>query len=285
MACWQVDFYRRPLQTPTGIPLWELVICDPEQQFYYTTFCPEPLATASWLSQALANCGQPLPDRVQVFRPQSLGLLEVACQSLNVPLEATRRTRALKEFLRQRAAIYPTLETYTGAAYDPLVIEQPPPLPLPDDIWGDYWQFAAITPGELSQLMQYPLRILSFEMDMLPEALGLSTNCPIPGIILYGGRKSLKLARWFQEQSPYRLEFIRGEPCGVILHSGLRDRWVFLTFVNAEIAAAGDVFRERLTQSQGLHFLLIQPAENDTTYTALWLLHPLEGYTEGLRGG
>jgi len=276
MSYWQVDFYRRPLQTPTGIPLWELVICDPQQQFYYTEFCPEPLATSVWLTQAFRNCGQPLPDRVQVFRPQSLGLIEVACQRLKLPLEATRRTLALKQFLLQRAAAYPSLETYTGAAYDPLAIDQPPPLPLPDDIWGDYWQFAAISPDQLSQLMQYPLRILSFEMDMLPENLGLASDCAIPGIILYAGRKSLKLARWFQEQSPYRLEFIRGEPCGVILHSGLRDRWVFLTFSNPEIAAAGDLFRDRLARTQGLHFFLIQPAENDTTYTALWLLHPLE---------
>ncbi len=276
MSYWQVDFYRRPLKTPTGIDLWELVICDPEQQFHYTAFCPEPLATASWLREAFCNCGQPLPERIQVFRPQSLGLIEAACESLKISLEATRRTRSLKDFLRQRVTEYPSLDTYTGAAYDPLAIEQPPPLPLPDDIWGDYWQFAAITPDQLNQLMLYPLRILSFEMDMLPEALGLRSDCLIPGIILYGGRKSLKLARWFQEQSPYRLEFVRGQPCGVILHSGLRDRWVFLTFDNPEIAAAGDAFQQRLRDSQGLHFFLIQPEENDTTYTALWLLHPLE---------
>ncbi|MDR7920756.1 Tab2/Atab2 family RNA-binding protein [Thermosynechococcus sp. HY213] len=276
MSCWQVDLYRRPLRTPSGLDLWELVICDPEENFYYTAFCPEPLVSSSWLATEFQNCGQPLPERVQVFRPQSLGLVEVACQELNLPLEATRRTPALKHYLCQRTQEYQSLKTYTGEAYDPLAIEQPPPLPLPDDIWGDSWQFAAITPPDLAQLMQYPLRILAFEMAMLPESLGLAPDTLIPGIILYGGRKSLKLARWFQEQLPYRLEFVPGQPCGVVLHSGLRDRWVFLTFEDTDIARAGEVFRDRLRSTQGLHFLLIQPTPNDTTYTALWLLQPLE---------
>ncbi|HIK26382.1 MAG: Tab2/Atab2 family RNA-binding protein [Thermosynechococcus sp. Uc] len=278
MSCWQVDFYRRPLHTPSGLNLWELVICSPEDDFYYTTFCPEPLVSSTWLITEFKNCSQPLPERIQVFRPQSLGLVELACQELNIPLEATRRTPALKHYLRRRAQEYPSLKTYTytGEAYDPLAIEQPPPLPLPEDIWGESWQFAAITPADLEQLMQYPLRILAFDMAMLPEALGLTSDVLIPGIILYGGRKSLKLARWFQEQVPYRLEFVPGQPCGVVLHSGLRDRWVFLTFENAEIAKAGELFRDRLQSTQGLHFLLIQPTPSDVTYTALWLLQPLE---------
>lgn len=102
MSCWQVDFYRRPLRTPSGLDLWELVICDPEENFYYTALCPEPLVSSSWLATEFKSCGQPLPQRVQVFRPQSLGLVEVACQELNLPLEATRRTPALKHYLRQR---------------------------------------------------------------------------------------------------------------------------------------------------------------------------------------
>lgn len=204
MSCWQVDLYRRPLRTPSGLDLWELVICDPQENFYYTAFCPEPLVSSAWVIREFHNCGQLLPQRVQVFRPQSLGLLEAACQELGIALEATRRTPALKRYLQQRVQEYQGLKTYTGEAYDPLAIEQPPPLPLPDDIWGDSWQFAAITPPDLEQLMQYPLRILAFEMAMLPASLGLAADTLIPGIILYGGRKSLKLARWFQEQLPYR---------------------------------------------------------------------------------
>ncbi|AHB88499.1 protein of unknown function DUF1092 [Thermosynechococcus sp. NK55a] len=276
MSRWQVDLYRRPLRTPSGADLWELVICDPEEHFYYTAFCPEPLVSSTWVATEFNRCGQPLPERVKVFRPESLGLVEGACRQLNIPLEPTRRTSALKRYLCQRAQEYPSLKTYTGEAYDPLAIEQLPPLPLPDDIWGESWQFAAITPPDLQQLMRYPLRILALEMEMLPESLGLAADTLIPGIMLYGGRKSLKLARWFQEQVPYRLEFVPGQPCGILLHSGLRDRWVFLTFQDSEIAQAGEVFRDRLQKSQGLHFLLIQPTPKDTTYTALWLLQPLE---------
>ncbi len=190
-------------------------------------------------------------------------------------MKATRRTPALKHYLRRRAQEYQSLKTYTGEAYDPLAIEQPPPLPLPEDIWGESWQFAAITPADLEQLMQYPLRILAFDMAMLPEALGLTSDVLIPGIILYGGRKSLKLAAGSKSRCPIAW-ICAGQPAGWCCTVACAIAGSFLTFDNAEIAKAGELFRDRLRSTQGLHFFLIQPTPNDTTYTALWLLQPLE---------
>lgn len=278
MTLWQVDFYQRPLQNQGGHNLWELLICTPDGTFRHQAFCPRPDVSTQWLCQQFLQCSDTLPERVQLFRPQSLNLVEAACQFLKIPLEATRRTPALKKWLQERAALYPTLPTYTHEAYQPTYLVQPPPLPLPDHLWGEGWCFAALNASELEQFIEYPIPILSIELDLLPSHLGLAADTKIPGIVVYGGQRSLRLARWFQEQVPYRLEFVRGDPSGVILHSGLHDRWVFLTFVNSDIVQSGEVFNQRLDTSQGLHFLLIQPDDTGVTHTGLWLLKPLKEF-------
>lgn len=278
MTLWQVDFYQRPLQDQQGHRLWELLICSPDGEFRHQSLCPQPEVNSEWVCQQFRQCSDTLPERVQLFRPQSLNLIEAACQSLGIPLEATRHTSTLKQWLKERAALYPSFPTYIHDPYQPTYLVQPPPLPLPDHLWGEGWCFAALNASELEQFIEYPIPILSFALELLPTHLGLTPETKIPGIIVYGGQRSLRLARWFQEQVPYRLEFVKGDPSGVTLHSGLHDRWVFLTFFNSEIVESGHVFTQRLEASQGLHFLLIQPDDTGVTYTGLWLLKPLQEF-------
>jgi hypothetical protein len=83
MRIWQADFYRRPLQDETGKPLWELLICDSEGSFQFSAVCRQGAANSNWLASQLQQQAQTqnLPDLIQVFRPQSLGLIEAAGQS------------------------------------------------------------------------------------------------------------------------------------------------------------------------------------------------------------
>jgi hypothetical protein len=50
------------------------------------------------------------------------------------------------------------------------------------------------------------------------------------------------------------------------------DRWILVTFEDAEVAQAAQVYEQRKQQSQGLHFLLVQPDDSGITYTGFWLL-------------
>lgn len=151
-----------------------------------------------------------------------------------------------------------------------------PPHPIPDPITPDRWQFAALPAGELWDFTtSYPIPFQDLPTDRSPLTLGLASTVFIPGVILEGGRKSRSLAQWLQAQNPLRVEHIPGELHGLLLHSGdphEPDRWVMATFVDPEVSRAGDLYRQRLSLSQGLHFLLVQPDDTGMTYTGFWLL-------------
>ncbi|MBD1871042.1 Tab2/Atab2 family RNA-binding protein [Cyanobacteria bacterium FACHB-471] len=276
MTVWQADFYRRPLQNEVKQPLWELVVCNPEQTFSAQAFCPQSEANSTWIAnQLLQMAGGPkdLPQQIQVFRPQSVSLIAAACQALEIAVEPTRRTSALKQLLQQRAEDYHKLEGYTGQPYEPVKLEQPPPVPLPENLWGEQWRFAAIATSDLeSSFKNRPIPILQMPEALLPVNLQLASTVSVPGVVIDGGRQSMRLARWLQETRPVSLNYIPGEPNGLILEAGLVDRWVVTTFDDQDVISAAQTFQQRQQTAQGLHFLLVQPDDSGMTYSGFWLL-------------
>jgi hypothetical protein len=260
MRIWQADFYRRPLRDETGKPLWELLICDSAQTFQFSALCRQSEANSNWLASQLQQQAKidNLPDIIQVFRPQSLGLIEAAGKVL----------------LQQRAQEYSSLPNYTGEAYKPIALDTPPPVPLPENLWGDGWRFASLPAGDIAEAFSgRPLPILEMPESLLPLNLGLASTVPVPGVVIDGGRQSMRLARWLQDAKPFALNYIAGAPDGLILEAGLADRWVVATFEDSEVKAAAEVYQQRKQSSQGLHFLLVQPDDTGMTYTGFWLLN------------
>ena len=275
---WQIDFSHRPLQDAQGHPLWELVIVAPSSGFQFSSTCTQPQATVTWLSQQLQQAiaqASDSPDRVQVFRPQCLSLVETACHPLAIPVEPIRRTSALKQVLKRRSQTYPQHSGYTGQPYDPLAIDQPPPQPLPERLWGEHWQFVTLAAEELEAgLLQRPIPIQDAPSQLLPSQLQLVPTTPIPGVTIYGGRRSMPLARWLQQQQPAFLEVVQAELSGLVLASGLCDRWILFTYDDPEVMTAAQTLSQRQQASRGLHFLLVQPDSSNVTFTGLWLLSP-----------
>lgn len=275
MNVWQADFYRRPLRDETGQVLWELLICDTTGNVIYQSFCPQPDVTHDWLlSQVkIAVTETGLPDAIHVFRPQSFNLFQEVGQQLEIKVEATRRTPALKQRLQERTLEYQQHENYTGEAYNPLSLDKPPPVPLPENLWGDRWRFASIPAGDIEEgFAQRPIPIVQMPKELLPLQLGLASTVAVPGVVIDGGRQSMPLARWLQEVQPVALNYIPGAPDGLILEAGLVERWVMATFEDKEVAAAARLYEQRKQTSQGLHFLLVQPDDSGMTYTGFWLL-------------
>ncbi|NJO40757.1 MAG: DUF1092 family protein [Cyanobacteria bacterium CRU_2_1] len=275
MTIWEADFYRRPLQDASGHPLWELIICDSGKTFTTFAFCPQSEANSAWITtqlQRLANA-KGLPEQIYVFRPQAISLLQVACQPLGIKVEATRRTPALKQVLQDRSLHYPTLPNAVNQPYNPVELEKPPPLPLPENLWGDQWRFAAIAASDLVPAFQTrPIPILEIPNFLNPIQLGLPSTASVPGIVIDGGRRSMPLARWLQQVKPFALTYFPGDPDGLILEAGLVDRWVLTTFDDPDVIAAAITFRERQQTAKGLHFLLVQPDNSGMTYSGFWLL-------------
>jgi hypothetical protein len=274
MRTWQADFYRRPLRDATGQVLWELLVCDSTRTFEYEALCSQSTANSSWLvEQFQLAAGQQLPDVVQVFRPQSLSLIAAAGQKLGIPVEATRQTLALKQWLQERFQFYRNQENYTGEPYNPLALDKPPPTPLPENLWGEQWRFATLPASEVEEAFrERPIPILEMPNFLLPLNLGLASTVAVPGVVIDGGRRSLRLARWLQEAQPVALNYAPGELSGLVLEAGLVDRWIVATFADPEMAAAAKAYEQRKQQSRGLHFLLVQPDDSGMTYSGFWLL-------------
>lgn len=293
---WQLDFYHRPLQTsiddPTGNtvtqpedqsspkPLWELLICDPQMNFTYGEFCPQSEASAPWIKSQLQIAHDKAggwPDVIEIFRPQSVSLVEVACRELPVTVKPTRNVPTLKQWLRQRAVWYRSLNNYTAEPYDPIAIDRPAPVPMADYLMGDQWQFAAISSDQLARLQHEPIPVQSIPDELMPVNLGLPSTLLIPGVIIDGGRQSMMLAQWLQSARPVMLQYIAGKPDGLLLEAGLSDRWIMATFEDSDVAGAARTFSERKQAANGLHFLLVRPDDSGITYTGLWLLQSTPG--------
>jgi hypothetical protein len=276
MMIWQVDLHRPPLKTQTGEPLWELLICDADFAFSYGAMDPQSAINGAWvtdqLQTAIQKAGHP-PDTIQVFRPQALSLLQVGSAPLSIPVAPTRQLPALQHWLRQRTQWYPSLEGHTGAGYDPLHLDQPPPQPLPETLWGDQWRFAAMKADDFEQTLPYePIPISFLPPAFMPQQLGLPSTSPLPGVVIDAGRQSMPLCQWLQEAHPAWLTYIPGDPDGLILSAGLVDRWIMTTFADPDVTEAGRLFEQRKRQCAGLHFLLVRPDDSGMTNTGLWLL-------------
>ncbi|AFY45845.1 Tab2/Atab2 family RNA-binding protein [Nostoc sp. PCC 7107] len=260
MKIWQADFYRSSQQDKSGQVLWELLICDVNRSFEYTAACPQSEANSSWVIEQIQQAaGEKLPNVIQVFRPQSLSLIETAGRNLGIVVEATRRTLALKQWLQER--------------HSAVSLEKPAPLPLPENLWGEQWRLATLAAGDLeTEFSDRPIPILSMPEFLTPINLGLASTIPVPGVVIYGGRQSMRLARWLATAKPVALNYIAGAPDGLILEAGLVDRWVLATFEDAEVTTAAKIYEQRKQQSRGLHFLLIQPDDSGMTYSGFWLL-------------
>ena len=273
MNIWQADFYYHP--SSESDKQWLLVICTSvnknshEIKPIYTAECSSNNANAAWLEQQILLVdGGKLPYKIQVFRPQALGLITVAAEKLGIKVEATRNTDNLKQILTERYKNNPN--------YNPVALEKPPPQALPENLWGDEWQIANIAAGQIIDLFSdRPIPISSIPAELAPINLNLTSDIFVPGIVVFGGRKSMQLARWIDQQSPAFIKYIPtevGKSGGFILETGLVDRWVFNTFESEQAASIARKYEQNKQASKGLHFLLIQPDDSGMTTTAFWLL-------------
>ena len=278
MIIWQADFYYVPEQIGSE-RMWELVVCTPfdfikdKQTYKYkiaSIQCNSSQANAQWLTARIKEIAKDkLPNKIQVFRPQALGLISAAAEQLNITVEATRNTSALKEALTQKYK-----EKYPN--YNPIKLDKPVPEPLPEKLWGDKWQIANIKAGQIVDIFRdRPIPICHLSESFYPINLGIASDISIPGIVVYGGRKSMQIAQWIEQEKPAFINYIPteiGKSGGFILETGLVDRWVFNTFESEQAAEIARSYEQKKQSSQGLHFILIQPDDSGMTYTAFWLL-------------
>lgn len=267
MKIWQADFYQTSIVNLDGKIIWKLLICNPQGQIIHEADCLRSEANSDWLVSQIASIPRDIfPSVIEVFRPQALGLITLAGRKLEIPVTANRHTQALKTLLEQR-------QITTS-------VEQSPPQPIADRVLGKEWRFATLPAAELVEFFSSrPIPILSSPDYLDPMYLGLSSTLPIPGVIIYGDRKSMSIAQWLQEVNPCSINYIPteiGQSGGMVLEAGLVERWVIATFSDTEMSQFAQKYEQKKQVSKGLHFLLVQPDDSGMTYTGFWLLQSAE---------
>ncbi|MDJ0599384.1 MAG: Tab2/Atab2 family RNA-binding protein [Crocosphaera sp.] len=264
MIVWQADFYKHLSQENDNNTTWNLIICDEQGVIIHQASCQQSEANSNWLVSQLASLFQQYsPNIIKVFRPQCLSLFTLVGETLGIKIKGTRRTPQIKQILQQK---YPNSRT----------LQQPPPQAIPESLWGDKWHFATFKAGDfMDYFSDRPIPIKDLPEGLNPINLGIASNIIIPGVVIYGGRKSMYLGRWLADNQPVSLNYIPtevGKSGGLILESGLVDRWVFLTFEDEVMAKSAQQYEQQKESSQGIHFLLIQPDDSGITQTGIWLL-------------
>lgn len=150
----------------------------------------------------------------------------------------------------------------------------PPPQPLPEQLWGDLWQFVSLSAEDLEFSLwerPIPIREMAFS-GLLPSQHTLEGEVLIPGILIYAGRQAMKLSRWLSERQPRQVVVANLELGAIILSTAQKERWILATYQDEAVRAAGQTFEAHKAQSKGIHFLLIQPDDSGVTHSGLWIL-------------
>jgi hypothetical protein len=151
---------------------------------------------------------------------------------------------------------------------------QNPPQLLPEILWGDRWRFATLVAGDITEIFaERVIPVKSIPQELLPLNLGIASNAIVSGTIFYGGKQSMRLARWLEEQNPKNITYIAAEIAtggGLLIEAD--DRWILATFDDREVAEAARAYEMRKKQNRGLHFFIVQPDDSGMTYSGFWLL-------------
>jgi RNA-binding protein Tab2/Atab2 len=276
MESWELDLYRSPVidtaDTPHK-PLWELLVCTSDGQSLLNKFCPAAQVNAAWLQTQLQNLiaarGE-TPLEICAFRSASFNLAQPACQSLFIPLRKSLRAIAIQRWLAHRQEkVYPAMAGYSPPqTVHP--VQRPVPVAFPEELLPERWGFSALPAAELSLLRQVSIAYgdIPFWKEDWRE---WSSAAVIPGLFLI--REEAKpLTRWLEEKGPVALSYVEAESSAVLLETDTEERWILATFEDAEMKASARQFIERMGKFQGLHFIAVQPSEEDEAITGFWLL-------------
>jgi hypothetical protein len=293
---WELDFYSRPLLDENQKKIWELLICDPERRFEYVKFCPGVEANARWLQSAIEealplwrsavglgaslgadlgdNLGDdPRPEKIRFFRRQMNSIISRGCAEAGIPVQPSRRTFALYQWLRERAEqVYPQHPGFQPLISPPLAFEQVQAQTLPQALMGQQWAFAKLEAESFEQAQDWTM---AFGEVFPLTRLGLAPQTQVPGLIIYSPR-AIPLAGWL---SGLELAFLTLElqpNPQLVLETGVGDRWILASLKNPQLLAEAKSFVADKQSAGQIHFLAVQADPESDSFAGFWVLQEAE---------
>ncbi len=279
-SIWELDFYSRPIVDDKQKKVWEVLICETptevgintDELFRYAQYCPSTTVNSGWLKtamqEAIAQAGE-APMRIRFFRRQMNNMITKACEDIGIPVQASRRTLLLNQWLQQRMEqVYPQEPGYAGGVNPSVRLQAPLPQKLPDALEGQKWQFASLSAAEFRDMPEWEI---DFGEGFPLEMVGVSEATPIPGVLIFSPR-ALPLAGWMSGLELAWLRFDNSQGARLVLETGASESWILANLKNPQVLAAAKDFESAKQKANGVHFVAVQSNSEAESFAGFWLL-------------
>ena len=280
---WELDFYSRPILESDGRKRWELLVTatpDPEaggEPFRFAKRCPSGEVNSLWLASALREArdaaleaGLVAPRRLRCWRSSMRTMVQRAAAELDLEMIASRRTYALLDWLQQREQeVYPQEEGFmAGPLAPPPAPVTTPAVPLPEEVQGDAWSWAALPAQMLRDAGDWPMGF----SGLLPLPDGLDDEQTVPGLRLFSSSRALAMAGWLGGLEPVRL-LVEGRQ--LVLEAGQDDRWLVSDLDVQAAEAITAALADSKQTGKGLQFIAIQASPEEQSFAGFWMMRDI----------
>jgi hypothetical protein len=280
---WELDFYSRPILDEQQKKVWELLVCDTQRNFEFAKDCSGTQANARWLQTALAEAlplwrqaenltNQDFPEKIRFFRRSMKSIIPRACDDLGIPVQPSRRTFAVYQWLREREqTVYPQHPGYQPMMAAPAKFEPSLPKPLPDALVGEGWRLVTLALNAFAEMNEWDI---DFGEQIPWERLDLPADTVIPGLLIFSER-AIPLAGWMSGLELSCLKLEREPKPQLLLETGISDRWVIAYLNNPEIIAEIEEFERTKQAAQQVHFVAVQSDPDSQEFAGFWLMQEI----------
>ncbi|KAF4365551.1 hypothetical protein G4B88_025730 [Cannabis sativa] len=275
---WELDFCSRPILDIRGKKLWELVVCDESLSLQFTKYFPNNVINSITLKDAIEgiseDLGIPLPDKIRYFRSQMQTIITKACNELGIKPVPSKRCVSLLLWLDERfETVYTRHPGYQKGAKPLLALDNPFPMELPDNLFGDRWAFVQLPLSAVrEEILSLESKLVfgsSLDLDLL--GIEIDDNTMIPGLAVSSSRAK-PLAAWMNGLEVCSIE-VDVARASLILSVGISTRYVYATYKKNPVTTnEAEAWEAAKKASGGLHFLAIQEDLDSDDCVGFWLL-------------
>lgn len=283
-SIWEIDFYSRPVLDEDKKKIWEVLVCespltthtDVDSLFRYAKVCPSTQVNSVWLrtalEEAIAQAGS-APVKFRFFRRQMNNMITKACKDLGIPVQPSRRTLALNQWLQQRMEqVYPNQPGYEATTNPSVRMEKPVAQRLPDALIGQQWAFVTLEASALEEMQEWDI---SFGEAFPLKLASVTGEMKIPGVIIFSPR-ALPMAGWISGLELAYLKFDTRPVERLLLESGVSDSWILANIKNSQTLAEAKGFEDAKQKAKGVHFVAVQSNPQAESFAGFWLLQEID---------
>ncbi|CAO2817390.1 unnamed protein product [Amaranthus hypochondriacus] len=273
---WELDFCSRPILDIRGKKLWELVVCDSSLSLQYTKYFPNNVINSITLKDAIvAICdelGVPLPEKIRFFRSQLQTIITKACKELGIKPVPSKRCLSMLLWLEERyETIYTRHPNFQKGAKPLMVLDNPFPMDLPDNLFGDRWAFVQLPYSAVREEVSSLEKRFGASLDLDLLGIDIDDKTLIPGLAVASSRAK-PLAAWMNGLEVCSIEADTSRAC-LILSVGISTRYIYATYKKTPVTTQETEAWEATKKScGGLHFLAIQENLDSDDCVGFWLL-------------